>query len=135
MISSVCSRSKSCKLQEIATPKVETYDLSLHLSVCVCPLLWCFGCPLLVLHCLVPPLSPLSLSWLAHVCVSTADPGSPPAAAATAAGRLGRFRAPSAGAGTQDLSSRWPGPERPGPARPHQSWQQCDYLGQYLHRC
>lgn len=32
--------------------------ISLCASLCVCPLLWCFGCPLLVLHCLVPPRLP-----------------------------------------------------------------------------
>lgn len=84
---------------------------------------------------LSPPCSTASLlSRLAHIRVSTADSGSSPAAtaAAAAAGRLGRFRTPSTGAGPQDLSSCWPGPEGPGPARPHQSWQQRHHLGQCL---
>lgn len=40
--------------REIITLKLRTYDLSLRLSLCVCPLLWCFGCPFLVLHYLCP---------------------------------------------------------------------------------
>lgn len=65
---------------------------------------------------------PVSLSWLAHLCVSTADSGSPPAAAAAAGclWRLGVWSSSSA-VGSPEL---WrPGPERNDPTRPHQSRQ------------
>lgn len=118
----------------------QTWDLiflctSLSLSLSLSPFL-SFG-PMDLSFLSSTALSPGStaslLSRLAHIRVSTADSGSSPAAtAAAAAGRLWRFRTPSTGAGPQDLSSCWPGPEGPGPARPHQSWQQRHHLGQCL---
>lgn len=99
-----------------------TYDLSLRLSLFVCAL--CFGAfdapPVFHYLCL----SPLSSSWLDHLCISTADPGSPPAAAA-AVGCLWRIRVrtPSSAAEAKDFNYWSPRPERLDPTRPHQSWQ------------
>lgn len=68
--------------------------------------------------------------------LSTADPGSPPASAATAAvGRLGRWRlrgAASPDVGRPDLSPCWPGSEKHDASGPHQSRKYCKLTGQYL---
>lgn len=118
--------------REIFTLKRDLWSLFAPFSVCVCPLPWCFWCPSPVLHCVClwcPSMSSLSLSWLAHLCISTADPGSPSATAA-AVGCLWRFRTPAFAVGPEDLSPCRP--ERHGPARPYQGWQQCEHTGQYL---
>lgn len=113
------------KLMGINYPSNWTYDplcTSLCLSVLFALMLrTSLPCPPLPLSAMSPsPVPSLSLSWLAHLCVSTADPGSPPAAAAAAAAVcLWSFRTPPTAAGPQDLNPCRPGPERHRPVRPH----------------
>lgn len=119
---SVVFYSKETDYREKVIFKRRTYVLSLRLPLFLCVL--CFGafwCPSSSSAIFVSVL-PLSLSWLAHLCVSTADSGSPPAAAPTAGclWRLGVWSSSSA-VGSPEL---WrPGPERNDPIRPHQSRQ------------